>query len=158
LSRLAVDWIRLGIYPELIAPGSPQQNGAHERMHRALKADTTRPPARLYTPSRRRWPKIVEPLVYPGHSEVRRVSAPGVMWWPSQRVSISTVLIGESIGLEPIDDGEWDLHFGPLRLGRFDERTYRIQPLRAGHGEGRRVTDSMENKNLLPRSLDKSVT
>jgi transposase InsO family protein len=54
---------RLGIYPELIAPGSPQQNGAHERMHRALKADTTRPPTRLYTPSRRRWPKIVEPLV-----------------------------------------------------------------------------------------------
>jgi putative transposase len=160
LSRLSVDWIRLGIYPELIAPGSPQQNGAHERMHRTLKADTTRPPAatlrgqhlrfgafrrrynrvrphealgqrppaRLYTPSPRRWPKIVEPLVYPGHYEIRRVSAPGVMWWHSHRVNISTVLIGESIGLEPIDDGEWDLHFGPIRLGRFDERTRRIQP------------------------------
>jgi hypothetical protein len=50
------------------------------------------------------------------------------MWWHSRRVSISTVLIGESIGLEPIDDGEWDLHFGPIRLGRFDERTRRIQP------------------------------
>lgn len=23
---------------------------------------------------------------------------------------------------------EWDLHFGPIRLGRFDERTRRIEP------------------------------
>ena len=42
LSRLSVWWIRLGIYPELIEPASPYQNGAHERMHRTLKADTTR--------------------------------------------------------------------------------------------------------------------
>lgn len=33
LSSLAVWWIRLGIRPERIAPGQPQQNGAHERMH-----------------------------------------------------------------------------------------------------------------------------
>ena len=160
LSRLSVDWIRLGIYPELIAPGSPQQNGAHERMHRTLKAETARPPAatlrgqhsrfaafrrrynrvrphealgqqppsRRYTSSVRPWRRVVEPLVYPGHYEIRRVTDPGVMWWHSRPIVISTVLIGESIGLEPIDDGEWDLHFGPVRLGRFDERTRRIQP------------------------------
>lgn len=46
LSRLAVWWIRLGIRPIRIAPGRPQQNGGHERMHRTLKAETTRPPAR----------------------------------------------------------------------------------------------------------------
>lgn len=45
LSRLAVWWIRLGIRPERIAPGAPEQNGAHERMHKTLKAETTRPPA-----------------------------------------------------------------------------------------------------------------
>lgn len=45
LSTLAVWWIRLGIRPERIAPGAPQQNGAHERMHRTLKAETTRPAA-----------------------------------------------------------------------------------------------------------------
>ena len=44
LSRLSVWWIRLGIRPELIEPGKPQQNGQHERMHRTLKAETTRPP------------------------------------------------------------------------------------------------------------------
>jgi putative transposase len=45
LSQLSVWWLRLGIRPELIEPASPQQNGRHERMHRDLKADTTRPPA-----------------------------------------------------------------------------------------------------------------
>ena len=44
LSALSVWWIRLGIIPELIEPGKPQQNGQHERMHKTLKADTTRPP------------------------------------------------------------------------------------------------------------------
>ena len=44
LSRLAVWWIRLGITPVLIEPSSPQQNGRHERMHRTLKAEATRPP------------------------------------------------------------------------------------------------------------------
>lgn len=45
LSQLSVWWIRLGIRRELIEPGKPQQNGQHERMHRTLKAETTRPPA-----------------------------------------------------------------------------------------------------------------
>jgi hypothetical protein len=36
-------WIRLGIYPELIEPTHPEQNGRHERMHRTLKAEATRP-------------------------------------------------------------------------------------------------------------------
>jgi transposase InsO family protein len=46
LSRLALWWLNLGIRPERIAPGQPQQNGRHERLHRTLKAETTRPPAR----------------------------------------------------------------------------------------------------------------
>ncbi len=45
LSQLSVWWIRLGVYPELIEPGKPQQNGSHERMHKTLKAEATRPPA-----------------------------------------------------------------------------------------------------------------
>ena len=44
LSRLSLWWIRLGIRIERIVPGHPEQNGAHERMHRTLKAETTRPP------------------------------------------------------------------------------------------------------------------
>ena len=45
LSRLSVWWIRLGVFPELIEPGRPAQNGRHERMHKTLKRETTRPPA-----------------------------------------------------------------------------------------------------------------
>ena len=44
LSRLSVFWLRLGISLERIKPGNPQQNGRHERMHRTLKQETTRPP------------------------------------------------------------------------------------------------------------------
>jgi putative transposase len=44
LSRLSAWWVRLGVLPQLIEPGKPQQNGRHERMHRTLKAETTRPP------------------------------------------------------------------------------------------------------------------
>jgi transposase InsO family protein len=44
LSTLSVWWIKLGIYPEQIEPGKPQQNGKHERMHRTLKKEATIPP------------------------------------------------------------------------------------------------------------------
>jgi transposase InsO family protein len=45
LSPLSVWWIQLGITPERIEPGHPQQNGRHERFHRTLKDHTTKPPA-----------------------------------------------------------------------------------------------------------------
>jgi putative transposase len=45
LSRLAMWWLRLGIRPERIAPGCPEQNGRHERMHQTLKQETATPPA-----------------------------------------------------------------------------------------------------------------
>ena len=38
-------WLKLGIRLERIEPGCPQQNGRHERFHRTLKAETTKPPA-----------------------------------------------------------------------------------------------------------------
>ncbi len=44
LTRLTVWWLRLGIQHQRIRPASPQENGAHEQMHRTLKAETTRPP------------------------------------------------------------------------------------------------------------------
>ena len=45
LCALNVWWMQLGIVHDRILPHSPQENGAHERMHRTLKARTTRPPA-----------------------------------------------------------------------------------------------------------------
>lgn len=60
LSRLAVWWLRLGIVPELIEPSSPQQNGAHERMHRTLKQETTLPPAGSARAQQRRFNEFRE--------------------------------------------------------------------------------------------------
>jgi transposase InsO family protein len=37
LTRLSIWLLKLGIIPERISPGCPQQNGRHERMHRTLK-------------------------------------------------------------------------------------------------------------------------
>ena len=44
LSPLSVWWMKLGITPERIEPGQPQQNGRHERMHKTLKQETATPP------------------------------------------------------------------------------------------------------------------
>ncbi len=58
LSQLSVWWIHQGIAVEFTRPAHPQDNGSHERMHRDLKAECTRPPsANLRAQQRRlqRW-------------------------------------------------------------------------------------------------------
>jgi putative transposase len=159
LSQLSAWWVRLGILPEFIEPGKPQQNGRHERMHRTLKAETTRPPARTrraqqlkfdrfreefncqrphealdmrtpatcYAPSLRKMPNKLPPLEYPDRFEVRYVSANGGIRWNHQWVNVSHVCVGAYVGLEEIDDGIWNVYFGPLKLGRLLERHMRIE-------------------------------
>jgi transposase InsO family protein len=46
LSRLSMQWVKLGITPERSRPASPQDNGRHERMHSTLKQATLCPPER----------------------------------------------------------------------------------------------------------------
>lgn len=159
LSSLSAWWIKLGVLPELIEPGKPQQNGRHERMHRTLKAETTKPPAgnlvaqqrkfnrfreefnherphealdqetpaSIYEPSPREMPNKIPPLEYPDRFEVRYVSANGGIRWNNDWVNVSVVCAGEYVGLEEIDDGIWNVYFGPLKIGRFHERKMRIE-------------------------------
>jgi putative transposase len=159
LSLLSVWWIRLGIYPELIEPAHPEQNGRHERMHRTLKAEATRPPSgnlqaqqtrfnrfraeynddrphealgqetpgSIYEPSRRPLPLTLASLEYPGHFEVRLVSRNSGIRWKKHWVCVTHTLAGEYVGLEEVDDGLWDVYFGPVKLGRMDERILRIE-------------------------------
>jgi hypothetical protein len=47
--------MQLGIVHQRIAPSSPQQNGQHERMHRELKRETTRPAANNLRAQQRRF-------------------------------------------------------------------------------------------------------
>lgn len=44
LSALSVWCLKLGVMPERIEPGHPEQNARHERMHRTLKQATANPP------------------------------------------------------------------------------------------------------------------
>jgi transposase InsO family protein len=44
LSSLSLWFVQLGIIPERIEKGCPEQNGRHERMHRTLKEETACPP------------------------------------------------------------------------------------------------------------------
>lgn len=60
ISELMKWWIRLGIVPVRIAPGRPQQNGRLERMHKDLKAWTTRPPERSMTAQQKRFDEFRE--------------------------------------------------------------------------------------------------
>jgi transposase InsO family protein len=57
LSELSVWWVKLGIVPERIRPGHPQENGRHERMHRTLKLEAveTGSPADAQQAAFERW-------------------------------------------------------------------------------------------------------
>jgi transposase InsO family protein len=45
LSSIAIKLIKIGVTPEWIEPGCPEQNGRHERFHSTLKKETASPPA-----------------------------------------------------------------------------------------------------------------
>jgi putative transposase len=62
LSRLSVWRIKLGVRPERIDSGKPQQNGRHERMHRTLKAETADPPAATLVQQRAPLRRVPRPL------------------------------------------------------------------------------------------------
>ena len=97
----------------------------NERPHEALDMQT---PACLYRPSTREMPSRIPPFEYPDRFEVRYVSANGgIRWKKHVWVNVSTVCIGEYVGLEEIDDGIWNVYFGPLKLGRLNERHMRIE-------------------------------
>jgi len=55
LSRLSIWWIEQGIEVEFTRPGSPQDNGSHERMHKDLKAEATEPPSTNLVAQQRRF-------------------------------------------------------------------------------------------------------
>ena len=59
LSRLSYWWIRLGIHPERIEPGHPEQNGRHERMHKTLKNSTAKPAAKNINQQQKRFDSFV---------------------------------------------------------------------------------------------------
>lgn len=90
----------------------------HIRPHEALAGAV---PADLYRPSDRSLPKTLEPITYPPHFETRLVSSNGGIRWYANRIPVSRLLAGHHVGLEEIDQGLFDVYFGPIWLGRFVE-------------------------------------
>jgi len=161
LSTLSVWWIRLGIYPELIQLGRPDQNGRHERMHRTLKDDLlnapeasliqqqlaferfreefnhVRPhealemktPAHLYIPSAREYHGAVPPFEYSPEMVVRRVRLNGHIKWKGKSLFMSEALVGETIGMQEVDEEVWDLYLCHHRLGRLERGAKRFSSL-----------------------------
>ena len=68
LSPLAVWWVKLGIVPERIEPGHPEQNGRLERLHRTLKAETASPPRSTSAVSKEPLTPFVTPTTLSGHT------------------------------------------------------------------------------------------
>lgn len=85
LTRLAVRWMRLGIWPERIAPAHPEQNGQHERMHLDLKRETTRPGAPNFLLQQQRFDKFVEIYNYERPHEALGQKPPATLYRPSPR-------------------------------------------------------------------------
>lgn len=158
LSRLSIWWLKLGILPERIDAGCPEQNGRHERMHRTLKEATAKPaetnfkaqqesfdkfrneynqerphealngkrPADVYTASAKQYTGKLEEFDYARNKEIRRVRRNGDIKCFNRQFYLSTLLTGESVGLEIIDDGKAMVYLGRLRLGLVDARAGKV--------------------------------
>jgi transposase InsO family protein len=85
LSRLSVFWLKLGIVPERIEPGEPQQNGRHERMHRTLKQETTRPAAGNLLQQQERFDRFVSTFNDQRPHEALGQVPPATVFTPSER-------------------------------------------------------------------------
>jgi hypothetical protein len=98
-----------------------------ERPHESLNLET---PATLYAPSPRPFTARPEPLEYPGHFELRRVSGDCTLRWKGRKVFVSSLLKHDFVGLEQIADQVWSVFYGPVHLGWLDETDFRIMDVK----------------------------
>jgi transposase InsO family protein len=85
LTRLSAFWMRLNIDLERIRPAHPEENGQHERMHRTLKAETTRPPRSNLLQQQECFDSFVEEFNRERPHEALRMKRPAQIYKPSPR-------------------------------------------------------------------------
>lgn len=85
LSRLNVWWTQLGIRHDRIAPGHPEQNGSHERMHRTLKQETVWPPAAAMPQQQERFDGFRSEFDFERPHQALAMVTPGSIYEPSPR-------------------------------------------------------------------------
>jgi len=90
----------------------------NERPHEAL-GDVA--PNTIYRPSPRAYPERLPEIVYPDHWQIRMTRSNGEIKWRGERLLIGEALVGEPLGLEESDGGNWRVHFGPVHLGTINQ-------------------------------------
>ena len=107
LSRLGVDWLKVGVDVEYIQPGRPEQNGRHERMHLTLKKETADPPAVDPLRQQLRFDQWVDEFNHRRPHEALGQVPPGQVWERPKR------------NLEGfIPDFEYPSHWESRRVGK----------------------------------------
>jgi hypothetical protein len=96
-----------------------------ERPHEALAMKC---PAELYSASPRQYDGLPE-LSYPFHDRDILVTACGRICLHRKKISISTVLAGQRVGIKEVDDGIWLVSFSNYDLRYFDLEQKTLQPL-----------------------------
>ena len=149
LSPLSAWWVKLGIVPERIEPGHPEQNGRIERLHRTLKAETATPPKATW----RRQRRALEHFKYTynferphealGQQPPSRLYSPSIRPYPA-RISSPEYQAGVTVrSVRSNGQIKWkgdmvyvseSLRGEPIGLVQIDERTWSIQfgPLMIG--------------------------
>jgi transposase InsO family protein len=98
-----------------------------DRPHEALRQKT---PAQVYAPSRRVYcERLPDPRGYPSDWPKRRVNQLGLIKWQGESIRITQALAYQDIGLKPVGEGLWAIHFEHLELGLYNERTGKVKPL-----------------------------
>ena len=108
LSALAVWWIKLGIYPERIRPGKPQENGRHERMHLTLQLATASPPAENRREQQRRFDRFRQEYNQERPHEALAMKVPGEWFEPSPRpwpTRLPEPAYDSNLEVRPVDQG-----------------------------------------------------
>jgi len=85
LSDLSVWWLKLGITHERIVPGHPEQNGRHERMHKTLKAETTKPAAKNLREQQQVFDAFCEEYNQERPHEALDLTPPSTQYYSSER-------------------------------------------------------------------------
>jgi putative transposase len=84
------------------------------RMHQALGMKR---PDSQWKKSPRRLRKSAPSTKYDASWETRRIDKSGKMTWGRNTIFVGSALRGADLGLEPLDDGLWRLHFASFPIG-----------------------------------------
>lgn len=114
----------------------------HLRPHEALSNKT---PADLYISSPREFPLRTPKTQYPQAMTTRYVRTNGYIRWKGSMLFLSEILLGETIGLEQLDDRYWSVYFGPQLLAILDDYTRTWLPAKAA---SRKVHHLLEEDQL----------